>query len=200
MLLLDLDHFKIINDSLGHLIGDHLLIAIARRLENSLRGTDMVARLGGDEFAILLEDIKDISEATFVTDRIQRTLTLPFNLDGHEVFTTASIGIALSATGYNRPEDLLRNADTAMYRAKAHGRARHEVFDTAMHDRAVARLQLETDLRRAIERKELQLYYQPIVLLETGRIVGFETSSAGSTHNGALSPRQSSSPWRKKPD
>lgn len=175
VLLLDLDHFKIINDSLGHLIGDHLLIAIARRLENSLRVTDMVARLGGDEFAILLEDIKDISEATFVTDRIQRTLTLPFNLDGHEVFTTASIGIALSATGYDRSEDLLRNADTAMYRAKAHGRARHEVFDRAMHDRAVARLQLETDLRRAIERKEFQLYYQPIVLLETGRIVGFET-------------------------
>ncbi|MFQ5992930.1 MAG: putative bifunctional diguanylate cyclase/phosphodiesterase, partial [Nitrospiraceae bacterium] len=189
VLLLDLDHFKVINDSLGHLIGDHLLIAIARRLETSLRSSDMVARLGGDEFAILLKDIKDVSEATFVTDRIQKTLTLPFNLDGHEVFTTASIGIALSSTRYDRPEDLLRNADTAMYRAKAHGRACHEVFDRAMHDHAVARLQLETDLRRAIERKELQLHYQPIVLLESGRIAGFEALVRWRhSHRGSVAP------------
>ncbi|HEY9859025.1 MAG TPA: EAL domain-containing protein [Candidatus Obscuribacterales bacterium] len=174
VLFLDLDRFKVINDSLGHMIGDQLLIAIARRLEACLRGGDTVARLGGDEFTILLEDIVDIHDATRIANRIHQALLSPFNLQGQEVFTSVSIGIALSETGYDWPEDLLRDADTAMYRAKSLGRACHEVFDRTMHLRAVELLHLETDLRRAIERQELQLYYQPIVSLTTGKIHGFE--------------------------
>ncbi|PWT92324.1 MAG: hypothetical protein C5B54_03685, partial [Acidobacteria bacterium] len=174
VLFLDLDRFKVINDSLGHMIGDQLLIAIARRLEDCLRPGDTVARLGGDEFTVLLDDIKDVGDATRVADRIQKELSRPFNLSSHEVFTSVSIGIALSATGYDRPEDLIRDADTAMYRAKALGKARHQVFDSAMHSRAVALLQLENDLRRAIERKEFELYYQPTVSLITGELEGLE--------------------------
>lgn len=190
VLFLDLDRFKLVNDSLGHMVGDQLLIAIARRLERCLHPEDTIARLGGDEFAILLDNVRDIGNPTRVADRIQAELALPFNLSGHEVFTTASIGIALSSTGYNQLEDLLRNADTAMYRAKALGKTRYEVFDTGMHTHAVALLQLETDLRRAVdglrlardyyvasseqEQHEFRLYYQPIVSLETGRIIGFE--------------------------
>jgi len=171
---LDLDRFKVVNDSLGHLIGDQLLIATARRLKACLHSADTVARLGGDEFTILLEEIRQVSDATRLAERIQKELAMPFNLDGHEVFTTASIGIALSESSYERPEDLLRDADTAMYRAKALGKARCEVFDTAMRDHAVARLQLENDLRRAVERQEFRVHYQVIVSLETGRICGFE--------------------------
>ena len=174
VLFLDFDRFKVVNDSLGHMVGDQLLIAIARRLETCLRPSDELARLGGDEFTILLDDIRDVSEATAVAEHIHQALKLPFNLNGYEVFTTASIGIALSATGYDRPEELLRDADTAMYRAKEHGKARHAVFDTAMYNCAVALLQLETELRWAIERQELQVYYQPIVSLTTGKIVWFE--------------------------
>ena len=174
VLFFDFDRFKLVNDSLGHLVGDQLLIAIARRLEKHLRVGDTVARLGGDEFTILLEDIKDGSIATTIADRLQEELTRPFNLSGHEVFTSASIGIALSNIGYDRPEDLLRDADIAMYSAKASGKARYEVFDTTMRTRTVALLQLETDLRRGLERREFKLYYQPIVSLQTGEIRGFE--------------------------
>jgi diguanylate cyclase (GGDEF)-like protein/PAS domain S-box-containing protein len=174
VLFFDLDRFKLINDSLGHLVGDQLLIAIARRLEKYLRVGDTVARLGGDEFTILLEDIRDGSVVTNIVNRLQEELTRPFNLNGHEVFTSTSIGIALSTIGYDRPEDLLRDADIAMYRAKASGKARYEVFDTTMHTRAVALLQLETDLRRGLEREEFQLHYQPIVSLQTDEITGFE--------------------------
>ena len=186
VLFLDLDRFKVINDSLGHGIGDQLLIALARRLGECLRSGDTVAhfggshtfaRLGGDEFTILLEDIKNVSDAIRVADRIQKELAPPFNLGGHEVFTTTSIGIALSTTGCERPEDLLRDADTAMYRAKALGKARYEVFDLVMREHAVARLQLETDLRRALERQEFRVYYQPILSLRTDQIVGFEALS-----------------------
>jgi diguanylate cyclase (GGDEF)-like protein/PAS domain S-box-containing protein len=174
VLFLDLDRFKVINDSLGHIFGDQLLIAFARRLTACLRHTDTAARLGGDEFTILLEGIKDISEAVKVADRIQAELRLPFALSEQEVYTTASIGIALSTTSYDRPSDLLRDADIAMYRAKARGIACYEIFNTDMHIRAVARLQLENDLRRAFERQEFQVYYQPIVSLKIGRIIGFE--------------------------
>jgi diguanylate cyclase (GGDEF)-like protein len=139
VLFLDLDHFKSVNDSLGHLFGDQWLIAVARRLETCLRPGDTVARFGGDEFAILLDDITDISDATRIAQRLQQYLAQPLRLDGHDVCTTASIGIALSTAEYDRPEDLLCDADSAMYRAKALGRARHEVFDTAIHARAVAR-------------------------------------------------------------
>lgn len=174
VLFLDLDRFKIVNDSLGHMAGDQLLIAIASRIKACLRSADTLARLGGDEFTILLEDIKDVSDAKHVANRIQEELMLPFNLSGNEVFTTASIGIALSTTSYERPEQLLRDADTAMYRAKAHGKARHEVFDIAMHACAIALLHLENDLRRAIERQEFQIHYQPIISLLSDRINGFE--------------------------
>jgi len=174
VLFLDLDRFKVVNDSLGHLLGDQLLIGFTRRLEMCLRSIDIVARLGGDEFVILLDDIKDIKDATQIADRIQKELNLPFNLSGHEVFLTTSIGIALSTTGYNQPEEILRDADTVMYRAKALGKARYEVFDKDMHARAVALLQLENDLRRSLDRQELQVYYQPVISLKTGIINGFE--------------------------
>lgn len=182
VLFLDLDRFKVVNDSLGHVVGDQLLVAIARRLQPCLRAGDTFARLGGDEFTILMEDIKDISDATRLAEQIHHELESPFDLNGQEVFTTASIGIALSDVGCDLPEDLLRNADTAMYRAKALGRARHEIFNSAMHAKAVALLQLETDLRRAIAATEInhpsdefQMRYQPIVNLKTGKIAGFES-------------------------
>jgi diguanylate cyclase (GGDEF)-like protein/PAS domain S-box-containing protein len=174
VLFLDLDRFKVINDSLGHTIGDQLLVGIARRLETCLRPGDTVARLGGDEFTILLEDVTDAREVTAIAQRIQKELALPFNLGGHEVFTTASIGIAPSTTGYERPDDILRDADTAMYRAKSLGKSRYEIFDKEMHTHAVNLLNLETDLRRALDRREFTVYYQPIVSLETGAVLGFE--------------------------
>ncbi|HEY9282437.1 MAG TPA: bifunctional diguanylate cyclase/phosphodiesterase [Pyrinomonadaceae bacterium] len=174
LIFLDLDRFKYINDSLGHAAGDQLLITIARRLENSLRPTDTVARLGGDEFAILLDGLEDDGDAVHVAERVQQELTSPFHLSGHEVFTTASIGITLSRTGYEHPENVLRDADTAMYRAKENGKARYELFDSVMHARAVERLKLENDLRRAVERGEFEVYYQPIVSLDSERIAGFE--------------------------
>ncbi|MDZ8080117.1 MAG: EAL domain-containing protein [Nostoc sp. DcaGUA01] len=175
VLFIDLDRFKVINDSLGHHKGDQFLLAIASRLELCVRSIDTAARLGGDEFTILLEGIQDVSDAIKVADRIEQELKLPFELDGQEIFTTASIGIALSSTiNYERPEDVLRDADTAMYRAKMLGRARYELFNSNMYANALAKLQLETDLRRAIERFELRVYYQPIVSLTSGSILGFE--------------------------
>ncbi|MEH1818149.1 MAG: EAL domain-containing protein [Nostoc sp.] len=175
VLFIDLDRFKVINDSLGHLNGDQLLLATASRLEVCVRSIDTAARLGGDEFTILLEGIQDVSDAITVAERIQHELALPFELDGQEMFITASIGIALSSTvDYQHPEELLRDADTAMYRAKLLGRARYELFNSEMYASALARLQLETDLRRAIEREEFRVYYQPIVSLASGSILGFE--------------------------
>jgi diguanylate cyclase (GGDEF)-like protein/PAS domain S-box-containing protein len=174
VLYLDLDRFKVINDSLGHTIGDQLLVGIADRLKYNLRPGDTVARLGGDEFTILIEDIADESESVQVAERIQKELSVPFTLSGREVFTTVSMGIAPSATGYERAEDILRDADTAMYRAKSLGKARYEIFDKAMHARAINLLQMETDMRRALERDEFLLHYQPIVSLENFRLRGFE--------------------------
>jgi diguanylate cyclase (GGDEF)-like protein/PAS domain S-box-containing protein len=174
VLFLDLDRFKLVNDSLGHLSGDELLRQIAFRVKGCLREEDTISRFGGDEFIILLENIQDISEATQIAKRLQEGLALPFILNKHEVFTAVSIGIALSSNGCEQPEELLRNADIAMYRAKNLGRARYSVFDTAMHDQAVELLQLETDLRRAVERQEFHLHYQPVFSLSTGKISGFE--------------------------
>jgi diguanylate cyclase (GGDEF)-like protein/PAS domain S-box-containing protein len=174
VLFLDLDRFKVVNDSLGHHVGDDLLVVVAKRLQTCLREEDTVARLGGDEFAILLEDIEGVEDATRIAERIQVELSEPLSLSGFDVFTSASIGIALSSTAYERPEYLLRNADMAMYRAKAAGQAKFEVFDRAMHAQALTRLQLETDLRRAVDREEFTLHYQPIVSLATGKLDGLE--------------------------
>ena len=156
------------------MVGDQLLIAFAQRLKRCLAKSDTFARLGGDEFAVLLEDNQGDRNVTQIVERIQQELKLPFNLNGQEAFTTASIGVILSTIDYDRPEDLLRDADIAMYRAKAQGRARHQVFDVAMHDHAVALLQLETDLRRAVDNQEFQLHYQSIVSLTSNEISGFE--------------------------
>ncbi|MBD2740093.1 EAL domain-containing protein [Coleofasciculus sp. FACHB-1120] len=199
VLFLDLDRFEMVKYSLGHLVSDQLLIATARKLMTCLCPTDTLARIGTDEFAILLEDIHDVSDAIRVVEQIQRELNSPFNLDGREVFTTTSIGIAFAGRGQEgwepvrkdapislcpsapshsnllpRPQDLLRAADTAMYHARLEGKGRYVVFHPAMHTLAVAHLQLETDLRRAIIATEFQLYYQPIVELATGKIKAFE--------------------------
>ncbi|MFB2919374.1 EAL domain-containing protein [Aerosakkonema funiforme] len=174
VLFLDCDRFKIVNDSLGHLVGDELLTAIASRLKLSLTPVDTLARLGGDEFTLLLEEIKDITSVTQIAERILWELSRPFYLDKREVFITASIGIVLGNATYDQPEHLLRDADTAMYRAKASGKARYHVFNPVMHQEALQLLQLETDLRRAIERQEFVVYYQPIVSLCEGKISGFE--------------------------
>lgn len=170
----DLDRFKIVNDSLGHDTGDELLISFGSRLESCIRDTDLVARLGGDEFAILLYGIGGIEDAKRVADDIQESLTEPFEIDGHQFFTSVSMGIAYSDHGYVRPEEILRDADTAMYKAKANGKARYEVFDKQMHTRAVQTLTLENELRRALERGDIKPYYQAVVALRTGKIVGFE--------------------------
>ncbi|MBN3886069.1 MULTISPECIES: two-component system response regulator [unclassified Nostoc] len=174
VLFLDCDRFKVVNDSLGHPVGDELLIAIARRLQACLIPIDTLARLGGDEFGILLENITDINIAIQVAERILQQLSLAFKLSRYEVFMNASIGISWGNKNYERPEYLLRDADTAMYRAKAQGRAKYHVFNPAMHQEAIQLLELENDLRRAVERQEFLVYYQPIVSLTTGRISGFE--------------------------
>jgi diguanylate cyclase (GGDEF)-like protein len=174
VLFLDLDRFKEVNDNLGHFAGDELLRAVARRLEACLRPEDTVARLSGDEFAILLESISETSDAGRVAERIEEALSFPINLGGAEITTSASMGIVTSSMSQEQPEQLLRSADMAMYRAKAAGRARYEMFDRAMHTDALARLQLETDLRRAVEQGEFRLHYQPLVSLRSGRITGLE--------------------------
>lgn len=180
VLWLDIDCFERINNSLGSTIGDRLLIAAAQRLRSFLPPSDVLGRMGGDEFAILLNQIGDASDAVRMAERVQQVLALPFHIDGQEVFLTVSVGIALSSSHYTQPEHLLRDADTAMHRAKACGRARYEVFEKSMRTRMVVKLLLENDLRRAIPPEsydrcqELQLFYQPIVNLATGHIVGFE--------------------------
>jgi len=174
VLFLDLDGFKLVNDSMGHHVGDEMLISIARRLEACVRGGDIVARLGGDEFAILLERIIDVRDAAMVAERVQESLQVPLSIGGYEHATSASIGVALSTGASEQPEYVLRSADIAMYRAKNTGRGRYEMFDRAMHAEALTRLQIETDLRHAFERDEFFLHYQPIVSIAEGRIVGAE--------------------------
>jgi diguanylate cyclase (GGDEF)-like protein/PAS domain S-box-containing protein len=174
VLFLDLDRFKVINDTLGHLVGDKLLIAISERLQSSIRPNDIVARLGGDEFTVLLSGINEPADAARVANRFLEKLSEPFNLDTYEVFTSASIGIIVSDEVRRQPENFLRDADTAMYRAKAAGKARYEIFDREMHIRNMNLLQLESDLRRAIELNEFRVFYQPIIELDTGEIREFE--------------------------
>ena len=174
VMIVDLDRFKLVNDSLGHLAGDCLLAAVAERLQAGLRDGDTVARFGGDEFALLLDDVTGAGEALRAAGRIQAELAAPFDLEGHELFVTASLGIALSEPGTEHPDELVRKADTALYRAKELGGGQCEVFDRAMQARALERLRLETELRRAAERGEFHVLYQPIVALDDGRVAGFE--------------------------
>ncbi|HEX6746844.1 MAG TPA: EAL domain-containing protein [Longimicrobium sp.] len=174
VMMLDLDRFKRVNDSFGHLAGDRLMEAVALRLRAAMRDGDTVARFGGDEFALLLDGVADAGEALRGAERIQAELARPFDLEGHELVVTPSIGIALGRKGAEHPEELLRKADTAMYRAKERGGSRCEVYDRAMHARALSRLRLETELRHALERGELCAAYQPIVAVGDGQIVGFE--------------------------
>ncbi|MFN8582965.1 MAG: EAL domain-containing protein [Gemmatimonadaceae bacterium] len=174
VLFLDLDDFKTVNDRFGHRAGDEILVSAARRLEDCVRGGDLVARLGGDEFAILLERVADARDSALVAERVQAALGEPFTVGGCGYRATASIGVVLSSSGCAQPESMLRNADMAMYRAKNSGRARFEMFDRAMHEDALARLQLEQDLRRALDREDFQLHYQPIVTLSTGELAGVE--------------------------
>ncbi len=206
VMFIDIDGFKVFNDSMGHAAGDALIVQIAQRLAASIRGVDTLsrsvvtqgpnpvaseaslARVGGDEFTILLEGIRDCGDAIRVAERLQERLCIPFEVEGQEVVTTASIGIAFCATSYLHSEDLVRDAEIAMYRAKRNGKARCQVFDTAMHTSAVKRLHLETDLRRALEQGEFRVHYQPIVSLQTGKIAGFEALSRWQRPEGLLSP------------
>ncbi len=181
VLFLDLDRFKVINDSLGHAAGDFMLTTIADRLRRCLRGNDTicrtestVARIGGDEFTILLDDLAEEGDVIRVAERIQSALRLPMEFEGHEISTTASIGIVTACDDHKSAKDLLRDADVAMYRAKIAGKARYAVFDTTMHQAAMGRLRLESDLRHAIERDELTLHYQPIVTIADQQLAGFE--------------------------
>jgi PAS domain S-box-containing protein len=206
VMFIDIDEFKVFNDSLGHAAGDVLIMQIAHRLAASIRGVDTLsrsvvaqgpspvaseaslARVGGDEFTILLEGIRDCGDAVRVAERLQERLCIPFEVEGQEVVTTASIGIAFCATSYIHSEDLVRDAEIAMNRAKRDGKARCQVFDSAMHTSAVKRLRLETDLRRALEQGEFRVHYQPIVSLQSGKIAGFEALSRWQRPEGLLSP------------
>ena len=208
VLLIDVDEFKIVNDSLGHTAGDELLIRIGQRLKDVVRRTDTVsrphnsgvreqtingdtlARLGGDEFTILLDDIRDPIEAVRVAERVQAELAPPFVVNQQKIVVSASIGIAASTSPHTQAEDLLRDADIAMYRAKRAGKARCEVSDMAMHADAVKRLRLETDLRKALEQGEFRVYYQPIVSLQTAKITGFEALTRWQRPEGVLSPME----------
>jgi len=174
VLFLDVDHFKVINDSLGHIFGDQLLVLIGRRLKETLRSIDTVARFGGDEFTILLEELNEKHSTRVLTDRIQAAMLKPFVINDHTVHVSVSIGISTDALKYDLPEDMVRDADLALYRAKSRGKARSEVFALDMRDQAVWRLALEEDLRRAIDQREFELYYQPIRSLRTGRLVSLE--------------------------
>lgn len=174
VLFMDLDHFKIVNDSLSHELGDKLLITVARRLQACLRPGDTAARLGGDEFVALLDGISDVGDAVHVAQRIAKALEAPIELEERQVSVSTSVGISLNEDVDEKSEILLRNADVAMYEAKKEGKARYKVFDPDMHAQMLRRLDMENDLRQAIEREELRIYYQPKVILSTGRIIGME--------------------------
>jgi diguanylate cyclase (GGDEF)-like protein len=188
LLFIDLDHFKVVNDSLGHDAGDQLLCDVAERLADCLRDGDTLARLGGDEFTVLLPNIAGPQDALAVAHRIESRLKPPFDLPGQSVFVSASIGVATGVALEDRSEALLRDADAAMYEAKARGRARHAMFDIAMHTRAVTRLAIETDLRRAIDNHQLELHYQPIKWLKGDQIVGVEALLRWRRPDGTLIP------------
>jgi diguanylate cyclase (GGDEF)-like protein len=189
-LYLDLDRFKVINDSLGHLVGDELLVEVSRRLEACLRPGDAIARLGGDEFAILLHGLSDEMQANVIAFRLQEALHTPFPIGGRDVVTSASIGIAICRSEYESPEEIMRDADTAMYHAKSHGKARHELFDADMHARALDRLGLESDLRLAVKHTSFEVHYQPIVSLSTRMCTGFESLVRWERNGKPVSPAE----------
>lgn len=180
VLFFDIDDFKVVNDSLGHATGDKLLVAMAERLKHNVRNIDIVslntviARFGGDEFAILLDNIKEGNFAMAIANRLKGILSRPFNINGKEIYTTVSIGVAISANTYEHPEEILRDADMAMYQAKESGKDRVEIYDSAMHDRVVQRMQMGTALRKGALQREFRLHYQPIISLQDGCLVGFE--------------------------
>jgi diguanylate cyclase (GGDEF)-like protein/PAS domain S-box-containing protein len=204
VLFIDIDEFKVFNDSLGHIVGDEVLVQIGKRLTASLREVDTIARpqanaaikddtlarVGGDEYTVLLEDIRNASDGIRVAERLQARLAAPFSVHGYEIVVTASVGIALSTAVCAHAEDLLRDANIAMYRAKRSGKARSEVFDTAMHEGAVRRLELETELRKALELAEFRTHYQPLVSLKTGRITGFEALTRWQHGDRLLAPAE----------
>ncbi len=174
VLYLDIDRFKLVNDSLGHSVGDRLLAAFANRIQESLRDIDTLGRFGGDEFVILLEDIENSEYASGVADRLQQGLKRPFMIEGKEVFAPASFGVVLNTSDYDEPENIIRDADAAMYHAKENGKAQYKVFDNTLHKKAMHLLERETDLRKAIHKDEFENHYQPIVDLRTSALVGFE--------------------------
>ncbi|MGD8989828.1 MAG: bifunctional diguanylate cyclase/phosphodiesterase [Desulfobacterales bacterium] len=174
VLYLDIDRFKLVNDSLGHSVGDQLIRAFASRIQESLRDLDILARFGGDEFVILLEDIENSEYASGVADRLQQELKRPFMVENKEVFAPASFGVVLNTQDYNDPEDIIRDADAAMYHAKENGKAQYKIFDKTLHKKALHLLERETDLRKAVNRNEFKNHYQPIVDLQTSSLVGFE--------------------------
>ena len=188
VLYLDLDRFKVVNDHMGHMAGDELLTAVARRLESCLRPGDALARLGGDEFAILLNELGDLNQANAIAFRMQEALNAPLSIGGREVFSSASIGIACGPGRYTNPEEILRDADVAMYHAKSHGKARHEMFDADMRARELDRVGLENDLRHAVKTNGFELHYQPIVLLKSRKCVGFESLARWTRNGEAVSP------------
>jgi len=204
VLFIDIDEFKVFNDSLGHTVGDEVLVQVGKRLTASLREVDTIsrpqlnesprddtlARIGGDEYTVLLEDIRNASDGIRVAERLQGRLAAPFSVHGYEIVVTASVGIALSTAACAHAEDLLRDANIAMYRAKQTGKARCEVFDTAMHAGAVRRLELETELRKALELGEFRTHYQPIISLKTGRITGFEALTRWQHGDRLLAPAE----------
>jgi diguanylate cyclase (GGDEF)-like protein len=174
VLYMDLDNFKRINDSLGHSVGDKLLVEVSERLKSCIRKSDTIARLGGDEFVVLIDQVKDVHQLTRISKRILNSVAKPYNIAGHEIITTCSIGIVLGNMLYNQPDEIFRDADIAMYRAKELGRSRFEFFDQKMRIKIMERLKLEDDLQRAIDRSEFYLNYQPIYNLITKKIIGFE--------------------------
>ena len=190
VVFLDLDRFKDINDSLGHLVGDRLLAEVAQRLETSKESSDVVGRLGGDEFVILLRELRNGKEAADRMDRMQRDISRPFQIDQHEVVSSASVGIALGDSKFRKPEDLLRNADLAMYQAKSRSKGRLQVFNADMHVRASRQWELQNDLRRAVEREELEVYYQPFISLGDGRISGAEALLRWRRNHTFISPAE----------
>jgi diguanylate cyclase (GGDEF)-like protein len=199
VLFVDLDGFKVVNDSMGHATGDRLLVLVAKRLQDALRASDTAARYGGDEFLVLLDGIEEPDSPTKVAERLHAALAQPFQVDDLELVVGASIGIAVGGSGDQDADDLLRDADIAMYSAKSQRKGSHVIFDAEMRVKAVARLQLETALRRALEHRQFEVHYQPIMRMPTGQVAGSRRWCAGATPSVACCVQPTSSPSPRKP-